>query len=485
MPTTARFQAHNPYDGTPGPWHPESAPEAIAEATRNASKAFRAWRGTDPTGLLLEIATRLAAVGDELIDTADGETGIGPDRLAGELDRTVYQLRSYAEQASEYLDTVRDKPRGTTPDLRRTNIPVGPVAIFTASNFPFAFGVAGTDTAAALAVGCPVVVKGHPLHPATNALTARLITEAVAAVGAPAGVFALVQGKTIETGAALVTAPEVAAVAFTGSFGGGRALHELAAARPRPIPVYAEMGSLNPVYLSPATVSSLRDQTVADFVTSATALNGQLCTNPGLVFVPTGADGDQWIAEVVARMSTIEPATMLSEGMRTALSRAIATVKQLPDVRIRLEGRSGKGFRQSPTVVETDVPGFLAGAVLREEHFGPFTALVRYHDTSELLTAAEALEPALTATIHALPSESDWTAAVCRHAELSSGRVIFDGWPTGVAVSAAQHHGGPWPATSSAAHTSVGPAAVRRFLRPLAYQNAPTDQLPPYLGDPQ
>lgn len=449
---------------------------AVAAAKRAAAITRRA-SDTTRASWLEAVADALDLAADGLVPIAVTETGLTATRLSGEMSRTTGQLRLFASVVREgaYLEAILDHadpaanpPR---PDLRRMLIPVGPVAVYAASNFPFAFSVAGGDTASALAVGCPVVVKAHPGHVETSRLTARLVSEALAAAGAPDGVFGLVEG--FDDGVALIQHPGIAAGAFTGSLRGGRALADLAAARPNPIPFFGELGSANPVVVTAAADAARGPQLAAGLAASFTLGTGQFCTKPGIVFVPQNSEFEAALPAHVesgaARMLTPAIAHGFTAGVqRLAAAPGVTTVR----------GSSGVG---DPAVFAVAADDFAARAdVLGAEVFGPSTLLVRYGDDLELHAAVGALEGSLTGTIHAQDDEN--LDALVDVLVQKSGRVLFSGWPTGVAVSWAQHHGGPWPATTSA-HTSVGATAVRRFQRPVVYQDAPTQILPAALLD--
>ncbi|HXH06867.1 MAG TPA: aldehyde dehydrogenase family protein, partial [Vicinamibacterales bacterium] len=374
----------------------------------------------------------------------------------------------------------RPAPR---PDLRRMLVPMGPVAVFTPSNFPLAFGVAGTDTASALAAGCPVIVKGHPSHPATSEICGRAVARAVRDTGAPPGVFSLLQARSPAIARALVQAPEIAAVAFTGSYAAGRALHDAAAARPRPIPVYAEMGSLNPVFVGP-TALARRGEAIADGLAgSVTQGVGQFCTKPGLVFAP--GDEGRAFAERLAALVAARPAgVMLNAALRSAFARAVERTLALAGVeRLAPVQTAASGSAVAAVVAMTTARVFEATPALREEHFGPFTLVVRCADPDEAIAIARRLDGQLAAAIHADPEDTAWAARLAGVLAHRVGRIVWNGYPTGVAVAWATHHGGPFPATTWSAHTSVGPLALRRFLRPVAYQNVPEALLPAALRD--
>ncbi|TXK19022.1 aldehyde dehydrogenase (NADP(+)) [Homoserinibacter sp. GY 40078] len=438
---------------------------------------FAATSAAERRALLRGIADVMDAGADELVTIAGEETALPEARLRGELARTTWQLRKFGDAVVEgsYLEAVVDHadpsdvpPR---PDLRRMLRPLGPVAMFAASNFPFAFSVAGGDTASALAAGCPVIVKAHSGHPRLSRRTAELVSAAVEAAGLPAGVFGLVEG--FEQGLALVDAEPIEAVSFTGSVAGGRALLDRCTARPRPIPFFGELGSLNPVVVTAAADAARGDELAAGLAGSFQLGAGQFCTKPGLVLVPQGS---RLIQELPAQVAEEEP-TMLTERIAEGFATGRAAATAVDGVEVL----AGGGGATAPTLLATDASVLLANAeVLLEEVFGPLTLLVRYADAAERESVLAELPGSLTATLHAEDSD-DIDGLVDRLGRLA-GRVLFAGWPTGVAVSWAQHHGGPWPATNTQ-HTSVGMTSIRRFLRPVAYQDAPERALPPELRD--
>ncbi|KQQ08550.1 aldehyde dehydrogenase family protein [Rathayibacter sp. Leaf296] len=438
---------------------------AAAPAARRASDAERA-------GWLVAVADALDAASAELVALADAETHLGSPRLPGEVARTTAQLRLFASvvQEGSYLEAVVDHADATTtpprPDLRRVLVPLGPVAVYAASNFPFAFSVAGGDTASALAVGCPVVVKAHPGHPRTSLRTAAIVTEALAAAGAPTGLFGMVEGY--QEGIDLVEHPGITAAAFTGSVRGGRALADRAAARPAPIPFFGELGSANPVVVTAAADAARGGELAAGLAGSFTLGAGQFCTKPGIVFVPEGSALERALPSAV----TAPAATMLTGSIADGFVQGSTALAGVEGVQTLLAS-SGAG---SPGVYAVDSAVFVEQHdVLGAEVFGPATLLVRYGERDDLLAALDGLEGSLTATLHSEADDDvdDVLAALVDR----SGRVLFAGWPTGVAVSWAQQHGGPWPATTSQ-HTSVGATAVRRFQRPVAFQDAPERLLP-------
>ena len=429
------------------------------------------------------VAEALDADADRLVPLAAQESHLGVARLQGELTRTTFQLRLFASvvRTGEYLEATIDHAdadwgMGPRPDLRRMLRPLGPVAVFAASNFPFAFSVAGGDTASALAAGAPVVVKAHPGHPLLSIATAEVVSSALLTAGAPEGTFAVVAG--LETGRALVLDPRITAAAFTGSLGAGRALFDLASGRPTPIPFYGELGSVNPAFVTAAAASSRPDEIATGFVASMSLGVGQFCTKPGLLFVPA----DSVIADkVVAAAADIERACLLNAHIAQGYDRALTDLAHLPGVDVLFDGGSG-GLEAAPTIARTTVSVLLADPQrVAEERFGPAAVLVEYRDEAELLAAAASLDGQLTATVHGV--ETDDIAPLLGLLAERAGRVLWNGWPTGVSVTYAMQHGGPYPATTSPSTTSVGTSAVGRFLRPVSYQSMPQHLLPPPLRD--
>jgi NADP-dependent aldehyde dehydrogenase len=493
---TIADQAMNPYTGQPvGEAVPHTTPSDVdrrAGAAGRAAAPLAALPLTVRAGLLRAVAAALEAARDELVALADAETGLGEARLGGELTRTTVQLELFARVVEEgsFLDLMIDladpeavpAPR---PDLRRMLVPIGPVAVFAASNFPFAFSVAGGDTASALAAGCPVIVKAHPGHPGLSTRVGAIIATALAGAGAPDGAFAVVHG--LDAGRALVTHPAVAAVGFTGSLAGGRALFDLACSRPDPIPFYGELGSLNPCVVTPGAVAARGAEIARAFVASYTLGAGQFCTKPGLLFLPAGHNLDEVLAAESAA-ATLPP--LLGERIRTGFRRTAREIADTPGVRTLVPSPAqaestleSSGYRVSPVLLALPASRFVEQPLI-EECFGPAAVVVEYASTAELEAALETLPSALTASLHAeSDTESDLAGRLLERFKDLAGRVIWNGWPTGVAVTAAQHHGGPWPATTAPLHTSVGTTAIRRFLRPVAYQSLPDALLPEALRD--
>jgi NADP-dependent aldehyde dehydrogenase len=462
----------------------DTTPARVDELADAAARAFEqtvAASSGERARWLRAIADRLDLHADDLVRACGPETELGGARLRGEVARTTGQLRLFADVAEEggYLEAIVDHAAADAtpprPDLRRILRPIGPVAVFAASNFPFAFSVAGGDTASALAVGCPVIVKAHPGHPETSRLTAGLVASALADVGAPEGMFALIEGH--DAGLALVDHPAIAAVAFTGSVAGGRALHDRASGRPAPIPFFGELGSINPVVITPGA-DAKRGAALAEGLAGSFQLGtGQFCTKPGLVFVPR----DSEVARSLPGLVGSAPHRMLTDSIAAGFSRGLEHLLSVPGVTVVAGGSEAPAGAAAPVVVRTDVAQLEKNpSPLFEEVFGPLTVLVDYDDEGQVVGALGKLEGSLTATLHAEDGERG--PQLVGALERIAGRVLFDGWPTGVAVTWSQHHGGPWPATTSQ-HTSVGASAVRRFLRPIAYQDAPSDVLPAALRD--
>lgn len=488
------FRALHPRSGTPaGTAFAEATTADVADAGSAAEAAFRelrGWSGAQRGELLRRIAEELEALSEPLLAAADAETALGVPRLTGELGRACGQLRAFAALVEEgsYVAAILDRadPAATPPrpDLRRMLVPVGPVAVFGASNFPFAFSVPGGDTAAALAAGCPVLVKAHPAHPATSELAGHAILAAVRAVGAPDGTFSLLQGRSPEVGRALVLAPQVKAVGFTGSTEVGRALFDLAGTRPEPIPVYAEMGSVNPVFITPGALAERGPALAEGFASSMTLSTGQFCTSPGVVMVPDDETGTAFLDRVAELLRVVPEAPMLTAGIRAGLHRRLQHTTALPGVDVVVGGgdETAGGTGTAPTLLHVDWEVYERTPELLEEHFGPAAVVVslppeRYAD------AARHLAGNLTATVHGTTDEAAGLGELQSVLVEKAGRVIWNGFPTGVAVTAAQHHGGPYPATTFPAHTSVGVTAVLRFLRAVAFQDTPSALLPPELRD--
>ncbi|MFD5328717.1 aldehyde dehydrogenase (NADP(+)) [Streptomyces sp. NPDC127092] len=471
--------------------------EQVAEAADAAEvdravRAAHAARGAladrkARAALLRGAAGLLDAARDQVVEAADAETALGPVRLTGELARTTAQLRYFADIVDEaaFLDVRISRPDPTTtpptPDLRRMKVPLGVVAVYAASNFPLAFSVPGGDTASALAAGCPVVVKAHPLHPATSELCAALLRRAAAEAGLPEDVVVLVHG--FDAGVELVRHPLVAAAGFTGSVQGGRALFDAAAARPVPIPFHGELGSLNPVVITEAAAEERAEEIGSGLAASMTLGMGQFCTKPGFVLAPAGEAGDRVTAALTEALGDAEPGVMLSRRMRGHFLTATYEDAQVEGVTAPVHPGSASPEAVAPGFLLTDAAVLLDGArhTLLQETFGPVTLVARYSSREEI-SAVLALVPGnLTATLQAADEDPEAASLLAELTPLA-GRILVNGWPTGVAVADAQHHGGPYPATTSP-FTSVGGTAIERWLRPVTYQSTPEHLLPPELRD--
>ncbi|BCW79938.1 aldehyde dehydrogenase [Arthrobacter sp. NicSoilC5] len=455
-------------------------------AVEAAASAFEKGRTVDPNtraGWLEAIAAGLEQDASGLVETAVRETHLGTPRLEGELKRTVFQLRLLADEIrrGEHFDATidHDDPAwgmGPRPDLRRYNVPLGVVGVFGASNFPFAFSVMGGDSASALAAGCSVVHKAHDAHRELAARTAQVVTEALEKAGAPHGLFSMVTGR--QAGEALVDHPLVKAIGFTGSTAGGRALLNRIAARPEPIPFFGELGGINAVFVAPGAWSARRAETIKGYAGSFTLGMGQFCTKPGLLFVPAG-DTEALRNQLGEALAGFSPARLLSDRLHAGYTDAVTTLRDSGGVEVLLEGDFAE--HPAPTLLRTTAEEVRKNpGLLRQEMFGPASLVVEYQDQAELPELAALLEGQLTTTLQA-EEDDDVSELAARLADLS-GRVLWNGWPTGVTVSYAQHHGGPYPATTSNT-TSVGTAAIRRFLRPVAYQSFPATRLPEPLQD--
>ena len=460
----------------------------VAAITTAAHAAFldvrdrpRAWR----SGLLRALADGLDARRTELVETAQAETGLATPRLDTEVTRCVMQFRMFADAIDDggYLEVAIDHaattPVGPAPDIRRMLVPLGPVAVFGASNFPFAFSVPGGDTASALAGGNTVILKAHGSHPLTSKLSFEVLDAAATAAGAPAGTLGIVYGQA--AGATLVADPRVTAVGFTGSLSTGRILLDIIETRERPIPFYGELSSVNPLVITAGAVAARSADIAEGLFTSVTGSAGQLCTKPGIAFVPADAAGDALVAELVARAEAAAPQPLLNRRIRDAFEEISDRLRGAGKARELVAAVVGEeGFALGPAVLEIDATDVTPDVT--EEAFGPLVVLVRYRTLDDLRSALAAVPDSLTATVHAEDDETTEIAALVEALRDVSGRLVFNGYPTGVRVSWAQHHGGPWPATNTL-HTSVGMSAIRRFLRPLAWQNAPEQALPAELRD--
>lgn len=464
----------------------DSTPEQIDAAARHAADATPAWAtssGATRARLLRGLADAIEGARERLVPLADGETGLGPGRLNGELDRTAFQLRGFADKAEQgdafaftEDEAVAGAPPAGRPRLARVRVPLGPVAMFSASNFPFAFSVLGGDTAAALAAGCTVVGKAHPGHPELSREVMKLAQGVVQQQGLPAGVLGMVEGAGIEVGVRLVQAPQIAAVAFTGSFRGGRALVKVAQERRRPIPFFGELGSVNPIVPTPAVLAAQGPQLAQTLAASIALGAGQFCTSPGVIVVPRDAASQAFVDELVKALAAQQPHGMLTPTIRAGFDRGVQGWGRHAGLRPLLSERTNEGAAPRPYLAEVDGPDFIADASLHDEVFGPAALVVRVDDADQARQVLEAIGGSLTVTLWGFDGDEPPAApelALVRAASQVAGRVLFAGVPTGVAVAGSQQHGGPFPSSTQPSSTSVGYAALDRFLRPVALQDAP------------
>lgn len=468
---------------------PVTSVDGLEAACAAADDAFAAWQGSggaQRAALLAALADALEADRPALVAQADAETALGTARLNGELDRTAFQLRRFAALAGQgaahgVVDdpAVPGAPPVGHPAMQRWQVPLGPVAMFAASNFPFAFSVLGGDTASALAAGCPVVVKAHPAHPLLSLQVHALAQRTLQALGLPPGLVVLVQGAGTDLGVALVRHPAIAAAAFTGSTRGGAALAAEAAARPRPIPFFGELGSLNPVVALPGLLACEGAARAAALAGSITLGCGQFCTNPGVIVLIDRVDGqvapavnDAFVAQLVEALRPLQTHAMLTAGLRAAFEAGVSQWATA-GASLLLGGLASPGAPPPPVLAQVDAAAFISRPALREEVFGPASLVVRAADVDQALQVLQAVAGSLTVTLWGADRDAPAERALVRGAMAIAGRVLFGGVPTGVAVAAAQQHGGPWPSSTRPESTSVGDAAIQRFLRPVCLQDAP------------
>ncbi|OGU60816.1 MAG: 2,5-dioxovalerate dehydrogenase [Ignavibacteria bacterium RBG_13_36_8] len=465
----------------------EATNKEIENAIVKAGSAFVEYgkkSGKEKALFLETIANQILELGDDLIQRCGDETGLPAARLIGERGRTVNQLKMFAELLREgswidaRIETANpDRQPVPKPDIRSMQRALGPVGIFGASNFPLAFSVAGGDTASALAAGCTVVVKAHPAHPGTCELIAKAVRESIKNTGMPDGAFSMVHGRSNEVGMAIVKHPLIKAIGFTGSFSGGKAIFDEAARRPEPIPVYAEMGSTNPVFILPGALRERKEEIARDLTVSVTLGVGQFCTNPGLVFFEESEEAIGFQNDVIKNFSEILPGTMLTENIFKSYVKDLeVAVKQYGITRLS-KGKIGEGLQGTACLLNTKAKKFLANKKLEEEIFGPSTLTVTAEDKSELINIALNLRGHLTATIHATEKDLKNYEELIAILERKVGRLIINGYPTGVEVCHSMVHGGPYPATTDSRSTSVGTLAITRFTRPICYQNFPDELL--------
>lgn len=489
------FQAFNPATGQAlTPFFHEATAAEIDQAAQKAEAAFRIYRqksGAEKAVFLENIADEIIALGDVLIERCQQESGLPTGRLQGERGRTVGQLRLFAQLVREgsWVDARIDygnperKPF-PKPDVRHMQIALGPVGIFGASNFPLAFSVAGGDTASALAAGCSIVVKAHPAHPGTCELIGRAIQSAAKKSGMPEGVFSMVQGPSVDVGQAIVRHPLIKAIGFTGSYRGGKAIFDEANRRPEPIPVYAEMGSTNPVFILPGAMAERGEAIAKGLAGSVTLGVGQFCTNPGIVITPESGAAEQFAQTTAEAIKTINSAAMLTNGIQRSFDQGVQALAEQEGVEVVAKGvKQGDGFQGTPHLLKTNAKAFQSNSLLEKEVFGPSTLLITASEKTDLNAIAEQLEGHLTATLHATEDDLKAYADLIRILERKAGRLVINSFPTGVEVCHAMVHGGPFPATSDVRSTSVGTGAITRFSRPVCYQGFPKFMLPDELKD--
>jgi len=471
----------------------EATAQEVDQAVTMAQQAFEAYRsmaGEKRAAFLRAIADQIMALGDTLVTTYCSETGLPAGRAQGERGRTVGQLRMFADLVENdawrnpTIDTaIPDRQPMSKPDIRQLLIPIGPVAVFGASNFPLAYSTAGGDTASALAAGCPVVVKSHPMHAGTGELVGRAIAKAAKETGMPEGVFSNLNSSGIEVGQQLVQHPGIKAVGFTGSIRGGRALYDLAASRPEPIPVFAEMGSINPVIITENALAARGSEIATTYAGSITLGTGQFCTNPGLIIATEGPDLDGFIQELGQKTAAIQAQSMLHPNIHTAYSRNASEVMEEQATQLVAAYQGDLHANQArATVVTVSGADFLANKSLHREVFGPFSMVVRCADQPELLKVIGSLEGQLTGTIMAEEADYSSMGSLVETLQNRVGRIIFNGVPTGVEVCDAMTHGGPYPASSDSRFTAVGNQSIKRWVRPFSYQNFPEALLPDILN---
>lgn len=501
------FVAVSPPGGEPigVSFHAASA-EQVERAAQGAWRAFHVMgqRGREDRAFLLErIATNVEAIGDDLVAWACAETGLTAARIRAERDRTTYTLRMFAQVVQEgswvraAIDVGEPARKPTPkPDLRRMLRALGPVAVFGAGNFPLAYSAAGGDTASAIAAGCPVIVKGHPGHPGTGELVAQAVAKAVAEAGFDAGTYSYLHAggpREMEIGATLVRHPCVRAVGFTGSFEGGTALAKIASERPDPIPVFAEMGSTNPVFLLRHALQSQGESIAEKLASSITGSNGQMCTCPGLLFVLKGEETESMLRHLTTLLDHTGPQPLLNRRTMETLAKRVGEVTRTKGVEVRVGGggrgmamevsKQGgtSGIASGPGLFRTTLATFRAERNLHKECFGPVAIVVVCETEQEMLEGASLVQGSLTGSIFASAMDATLAARIQGVLEQRVGRLIFNGVPTGVEVCHAMTHGGPYPATNQPQSTAVGPLAIERWCRPLTYQNAPEQNLPPEL----
>lgn len=491
----SKFYAYDPSDGSKmEPSFVEATQQEINTAAELAEKAFSEYRkksGKEKAVFLNAIADEILALGDELIKRCCAESGLPEGRITGERGRTMGQLKLFASLLEEgsWVDArietaIPDRQPFPKADIRSMQKALGPVGVFGASNFPLAFSVAGGDTASALAAGCPVVVKSHPSHPGTCELISKAIISAVKKTNMPEGTFSLVQGPSIEVGMGLVNHPSIKAIGFTGSYRGGKAIFDAASQRLEPIPVYAEMGSTNPVFILPGALKEKNEALAKGLAASVTLGVGQFCTNPGLVFTENSIESNSFKETAINCFKEVNAETMLNAGIKEAYERGIDALSKESNVELIASGNTNAmGFKGTAFLLHTKAENFIENEKLQEEVFGPSTLILSANNKEELITSAKKLTGHLTATLHATDDDLKKYADLIEILEQKVGRLIINGFPTGVEVCHSMVHGGPFPSTTDSRSTSVGTMAIARFTRPVCYQSFPQFALPDELKD--
>lgn len=471
----------------------DSTPEEINEVMEQAWTAFLVYRNSSlkqRADLMRAVAGEIEKLGDELIVVAGEETSLPDARLRNERSRTIFQLNSYAEACEKgdwleaRIDRAKAKRNPPRPDLRKMRVPLGPVVVFGAANFPFAYSTAGGDTASAFAAGCPVIVKAHPAHPKTSELVAQAVTRAVSSQYLPAGVFSHVYGESYDVGKALVEHPRTKAVGFTGSYAGGRQLFDWASQRPEPIPLFAEMSSINPVFLLPDKLATSAAEIAPMYAASITVGVGQFCTNPGLIIGLESEELDEFIQMLSEEIRNVAPANMLNPAIFKNYVERRANALSQADVETVVVGEGDPQFNQGvATLASVNASAFIENPVLHQEVFGPYSLVVKCKTIDEMTRVASRIEGQLTTSIMASEQDLQHCEDLLNQIKLICGRCIMNGVPTGVEVTSAMHHGGPFPATTDSRFTSVGEDAIKRFSRPMSFQNWPDATLPDELKD--
>ena len=491
------FSASNPATGEQLSVAYASASDAevdrAAELAEKAADSLAGLSGAEKAKFLRTVADNVEGIVEDLVSIVTSETGLPEPRVRGETGRTSGQLRLFADLVEEgsWVDAridhaMPDRQPIPKPDLRSMLRPIGPVGVFCASNFPLAFSVAGGDSASAWAAGCPVIVKAHHAHPGTALLVGNAVVDSVRASGLPEGAFSLIFGDGRTVGQSLVNHPAIKAVGFTGSRAGGRALFDLASQRDEPIPVYAEMSSINPIFILPGLGEERMNEIAGGLQGSATLGVGQFCTNPGIVFYPRGPGGESLVADYVGKMKETASSPMLHKGIRKAYGEGLDSLSECEGVEVLVpaSNESGEGgCHAGACVLSTDSESFLRNERMVEEVFGPSTLLVSYENPADLLRIADSLEGQLTVSLFGEEKELSHSAELLDVLETKAGRLLFNQFPTGVEVCASVVHGGPYPATTDGRSTSVGTGAILRFARPVCYQGFPDELLPVELKD--